>query len=891
MPDPEYVVEIDADGDGVYQPADDVLRYARADGTPTAWRGLDAGRIISPPEAGALVLAADNRDGQFASGTGRVRGRRIRLRETGAFDGTPRPVWAGIVQEVARQRTREDSVATVRALGVLSLLAGKSIATALYENVRTDQALAVICDEAGVPRNVAEYVLRDVAVAPWLYWILDGDASDASGNGNDGTAEAGATFGGPVLDDEGRESVSLAAAANGRITLASGNGMPVGSGARSIMFRYRATYTAPGNIGLCGMGPTSPGFNETFNLQRIAAGNDRLYLWATSNDVTLYLGPTIRTNYVGNSGFVSDASGWSGSAGGSVARSTAAARTGPASLLITTGASAGSGGRVGGGSWTISVPAGETRTYSGYVRGVVGGESVILQVLDADGGFAVVAASSPVTLSASEWTRITVTYTAAATRQYLPRFATAGGAISFYMDDAQVEGGAEATAYIENHTGAAFSVSDGVNIGDGEDHTIIVTLADDGRTVRVFYDGEEGVGAVFAVALNTADGITVLGQPSNAGAYAQSDKFAHFAIWDGHAITPAEARAIHARFLSAPRRFDTGLTTLRQWWLGSGQGTEDAFAAALALQWTEGPGAWIFEDETGAIVFRNRHSLVLRPRSTSVQFAYSDTAQPSPSDSSIGDAEADAINYAEIRTVRREAQTLGVVWTYGETVTLGADEEIVIPASFGSTLVGGGIAGDPLINAATPTSGDGDYTIAAGSLASLTLDRDSGGIIPIRIRAGAGGLTLTGLRLRAQRYAIASTTIVQSRTTPAGLAPEEIKPWSKPIRPEIAPGDAQSIADAIPGWYSEGIETVRWEVRGDNATKIEAQLDTQIGDRVSITDQFLDLAAAEVYVLSVRHTLAAGGLLLVTEFEAERALANVYGTWDAGLWDAAVWGW
>jgi hypothetical protein len=350
---------------------------------------------------------------------------------------------------------------------------------------------------------------------------------------------------------------------------------------------------------------------------------------------------------------------------------------------------------------------------------------------------------------------------------------------------------------------------------------------------------------------------------------ARTDECLH-ALFDALEIDPAL------------RNFDSGLTTLRQWWLGDRNGPEDAWRALLALLYTEGPGAQIYEAPDGRIRFRNRHSLVLDPRSTDVQGHFKDNAQPSPSELEYDDGRLNVFNFAEIAVVRRAEASLAVVWELGDTIELQPGEIRTFPATSDN--------GDPMKSAVTPSEGAGDFTVTAGSIVDVDLPHDSGGIIPITLTAGIGGATVTGLRLRAVRLPVSSSTVVQSQNVDTSTL-EELKPWDRPIRAEIAPLVAQDIANAIPSWYLNGRPRAALLLKGDDPAKLAQQLSREVGDRIAITDQLTELVGDEFYVLHIEQELEHGRFLLVTKVVVEQALANVYATWGGATWGGAVWGW
>lgn len=230
---------------------------------------------------------------------------------------------------------------------------------------------------------------------------------------------------------------------------------------------------------------------------------------------------------------------------------------------------------------------------------------------------------------------------------------------------------------------------------------------------------------------------------------------------------------------------------------------------------------------------------------------------------------------------RREAQTLGEVWSLGTTVTLGPDEV----RSFAARAE----QGDPITNAQTPTTGDGDYTVSAGSLASVTLERTSGLFIRINLRAGSDGATVTDLRLRGQRVAVVGETLIEDQL---GIEGDNLPSYPLDIHPEIDPSDAQQFCDAIVGFYRNGRPRLTATLEGlAAAERLTAGLAREIHDRVRLVDgnTGIDL---EGYIHTIRQEVYSP-VRQVTTFEVEEAVSENFGVWDGdeSLWDVALWGW
>lgn len=317
-----------------------------------------------------------------------------------------------------------------------------------------------------------------------------------------------------------------------------------------------------------------------------------------------------------------------------------------------------------------------------------------------------------------------------------------------------------------------------------------------------------------------------------------------------------------SRAMTAPRHIDDGLTTMGWWWLDN----EDAFTALDTLKNTEGPGAALYEDGTGAIVFKNRHARATESRSTVVQTTF---------DSGVGATEPalgmpfsydpgikDVVNSCQVEVKRREAQTLAVVWTLGEDITLGANETRQYIARQSS--------GDPFTAAVAPNAGAGDYTVLSGSVSSVTLDRTSGAQVTITIVAGASGAVLTGFQMRAQSVDVVNTA-VRTNVLDASTSQDDygVVEYRLNVRPEIDFNVAQDFCDAVVGYFQNGRPVTTAVVEGSVATaRMTAALSRDVSDRVHVTvGSDID---ADMFVEHIKHEVFAGGRH-VTTFGLENA--------------------
>lgn len=295
----------------------------------------------------------------------------------------------------------------------------------------------------------------------------------------------------------------------------------------------------------------------------------------------------------------------------------------------------------------------------------------------------------------------------------------------------------------------------------------------------------------------------------------------------------------------APRHIDSGETTLEWWWLDN----EDALAALETLKNSEGPGAGLYEDPTGAIVFKGRHARSTEARSTTVQTTFNSGAGAEPR---IGlpfeydDGVKDLVNICEINVVRRAAQSLAEVWALGENVSFAAGETKQFVAS----------SSDPFKAAVAPTSGGGDYTVVSGSISAPTIDRTSGAQVTITITSAAGA-TISGLRLRAQAVTVVnSSRAVNTIDTTASQSEFGAKTYRLPVRQEIGFNLAQDFCNAIVGFYQNGRPTSSITLDDNVAdTRMVAALAREVGDRVRVVvGSELD---EEMYVEHVRQDMLA----------------------------------
>lgn len=328
---------------------------------------------------------------------------------------------------------------------------------------------------------------------------------------------------------------------------------------------------------------------------------------------------------------------------------------------------------------------------------------------------------------------------------------------------------------------------------------------------------------------------------------------------------------------AADRVIDTGKTTLLWWWLDNA----DPFTAMVELLATEGPGAAIYEDGRGRIVFESRHYRLLTARSTTSQA----TLRGSGSEPlfsapfSYNPGLKDVINRCTITVKARSAKSLAVVWSLGENVALAANET--------KTYVARQTSGEPFTAAVAPVAAT-DYTVQSGSVTSITLNRTSGASVTITITGGAGGASVTGLQLRAQPVTVDSSgQATNTIDTSVSQTRYGRRTYPLPTRAEVSLSTAQDFCNAVVGIYQAPRPQVSLALNNGTAARLAQALGREISDRVTIVEA-QTAVNHDYFVEQIAHRFVEYSH--VTTLGLEKAVTTNYGIWGSGLWGSAVWG-
>jgi hypothetical protein len=264
----------------------------------------------------------------------------------------------------------------------------------------------------------------------------------------------------------------------------------------------------------------------------------------------------------------------------------------------------------------------------------------------------------------------------------------------------------------------------------------------------------------------------------------------------------------------------TGTVLVLLWWANG----QNALNLLIQMMLTEGPGAVLYEDELGNIVFRDKNYREQNnPRSLISQATFADTSlggdqgfdsfeigfndvavlfngDPPRSFYYSGDptivADPDSVINDVTARVNTRVLTASpiVLWQYGQSITIGSSGTFEVFVS---------MPDDPAQNVVTPLAGT-DFT-ATPALTGVAVSTLSGSTVKITLTADAGGSTVTGLQLRGNTYQKVGETILKPTLSPAQLAASVsrygYKPWDAPIWPELNPNTAQDLVNAYATRY------------------------------------------------------------------------------------------
>ena len=174
---PVYANHVDWNQDADFSDSGEDVS-ARTVSASVRWeRGRDQIRALSPPMAGSLSCTIDNTSGDYSPENassplyGLVEpGRELRFRCE--YDSVTYPLFRGDIDEPSIDS--EGQTLGIRALGVLSRLAGQKVSTDLYTNITTDTALGYLFTALGMASKLSILDSGKTVLSHW--WCGEDDA-------------------------------------------------------------------------------------------------------------------------------------------------------------------------------------------------------------------------------------------------------------------------------------------------------------------------------------------------------------------------------------------------------------------------------------------------------------------------------------------------------------------------------------------------------------------------------------------------------------------------------------------------------------------------------------------------------------------------------------------
>ncbi len=321
------------------------------------------------------------------------------------------------------------------------------------------------------------------------------------------------------------------------------------------------------------------------------------------------------------------------------------------------------------------------------------------------------------------------------------------------------------------------------------------------------------------------------------------------------------------------RVVSTGFTTILKYWV------DDAtlITALKQVLNTEGPGAAFYEDAAGLLHFEDRHYRDTEPRCLTPQHAY-DT-ETNIVKIEINPRREAIINRATAMANRRGTVALGVVWTFGQTLTFTSSQSrrlVIRPQS-------------PVDSAVTPVSGT-DFTVSSGSIASVTLSGAGGGALYLTMVAGVGGATVTGLQLRAVSYPLLDSTDVESEppnpesTDDFGDQVQALGNW-----PEVDPNVLKDLCDEMVLRYQFERPIFKITVIPNDLDDLRTMLKHQISDRIEIRDA-RSHTTVHAFIDRIQHhpSRSVHMMTLYCEYAWSGSIGDV-SRWGTDTWGSARW--
>jgi hypothetical protein len=298
------------------------------------------------------------------------------------------------------------------------------------------------------------------------------------------------------------------------------------------------------------------------------------------------------------------------------------------------------------------------------------------------------------------------------------------------------------------------------------------------------------------------------------------------------------------------RDIDPGATVVPYWWE---EGT-DAATAVQKLIDSEGPPA-IGYVQAGVFVFRDRHHRILDANSLTSQATFTHIYPAGTGPAGDFKVLTDSFKYQHglSNIVNTATFTVDVRTPDDPAAVWSTDSPISVPAGTSISLIVN--TGDPFINAQTPVpvSGfddagnalSGDYVLAYGAIASISISRTSGQSLTLNITGGASDALFTHMQVQANPVTVARTQTV-TVTDAGSVATKGTLTWPGSV-PWAGLYDAYAIGQRIVSVYATARPVMTFDVDGNltNGSGVSYMTQfaaRQVSDRVYVRNDLVGFA-------------------------------------------------
>jgi hypothetical protein len=227
---------------------------------------------------------------------------------------------------------------------------------------------------------------------------------------------------------------------------------------------------------------------------------------------------------------------------------------------------------------------------------------------------------------------------------------------------------------------------------------------------------------------------------------------------------------------------------------------------------------------------------------------------------------ANIVNTATFSVDVRRPADLAPAWSQNTPLSVPAGQTVFISIEATDPFIGALVPVQTTNAATEDAEPNGDYLLAYGSIASMTLSRTSGQSALLTIVGGGTDALLTNLQVRAYQLSVAQTVQVSAADTSSQLT-KGILTWPGSL-PWANPYDAQAIANRIVATYANARPLITFTIDGViSTTYLQQFADRTISDRITIRDDILGVNGdytIEKIVRTIKGLGASSSLLTIT---------------------------